>query len=68
MKAQLQKSSGIDPRNSDHRAKIDENDPQYNGYGFADVRRACHRWLMGRDENYRKGHEARQEARTITTP
>jgi hypothetical protein len=38
--------------------------------GFIDVRRACHRWLMGRDEVYRRdhlAHAARQANRTLST-
>lgn len=28
---------------------------------FADVNRACHRWLMQRDEEYRATHEAARQ-------
>lgn len=45
-------------RSKDHRAKVEDPDWQYKGYGFADVRRACHRWLWKHDPTYRRSSEA----------
>ena len=33
------------------------------GDSFIDVKQACHRWLMRRDEHYRRKHEENVQAR-----
>jgi hypothetical protein len=61
--------SGVDIREVTkcRRGPSPDKDPEYAGYGFADVRRACHRWLMSRDEIYRKNYDARQEGTASPT-
>lgn len=61
-------SAGIDLREvTKCRRGEAAQDPAYAGYGFADVRRACHRWLMKRDERYRRDYLARTEASASPT-
>lgn len=56
-----QASAGIDIREHTRCRRGDAaQEPDYAGYGFADVRRACHRWLMKHDEQYRRNYDARQ--------